>query len=68
MTERPSDDIYREAAKRMYGQPVVATVSPWAPVMRASGGAFIEIQVWVPEAEATAILEERAFNAPRLKA
>lgn len=58
------DDEYREAARRMHGSPGV-TVSPHAIVSQALGGAYVELRLWVPDAEAEAIVRERDFNAGR---
>ena len=59
-----SDDEFRTAAKRLHGEPSMS-VSPWAAVQRCSGGAFVELTLWVPDDEAAAIRSEREFNSDR---
>lgn len=61
-----SDEEYRAAGIRMYGGEHVS-VSQWASVQRVSGsgGAFVELTVWVPDDEAEAIRMEREFNRGR---
>ena len=50
------NDRYRAAAKRLYGTPGVerdgASVPTWAGVSVLPDGAYVEMQVWVPAAEA----------------
>ena len=61
MNTTPNDNSFREAARRRRPSPEMS-VMPYAPVQRVDGGAFVEMQVWVPDADAGAIDEERAFN------
>ena len=57
-----TNDEYRTAAQRLYGQPGVS-VAPHASAQRVNGGSFIEMTVWVQDAAAAAIRQEREFNA-----
>ena len=46
-----TNDEYRTAAQRLYGQPGVS-VAPHASAQRVNGGSFIEMTVWVQDAAA----------------
>lgn len=58
---RYTDEEFRTAAKRCFGEPGVS-VSQWGSVQRCEGGAFVELMAWIPDNEAEAIRLEREFN------
>jgi len=57
-----TDEEFRTAAGRMHGDSGIS-VSPHGSMHRCDGGAFVELVLWVPDAEAEAIRMEREFNS-----
>lgn len=56
-----TDEEYREAAKRLRSGPDL-TVSLLGALGRSTGGAFVEMTLWVPDEAAAGIRQEREFN------